>query len=711
VNLHRAIPLVALALNLILLGSALAAERKTVRTWVFAWFAAALAVWNLGVFGLRAAADPATAMQWERFIHLGVIPMPALFYHYVLAFLDEPRGRSTLRVGYALAVFFLVVSPTPLFMTGVTDSLWGYMPAQGPFYTPFFVYYETYVVLGLIRLLRALRTPMSSFRRNRTRLVIAGVLLGICGGVFDFVRFLVGWERLYPIGIPSNALFALALGVAIVRYRLLDIGILAKRLVLYLLTALALAPCLFFGLYVVESAIPGRPFAPNLRYVTALMLGFMAALPLLRRLEDGLSAVMFAREHGVRDALVALSKDLASVLDIATLGRALTEGLTTRVPVLHASLHLHDAGDGGFAPFAVATSPAFEGDAARVRIDERLALRLRLDKRPLAVEEIAFHPGPDEHGGGEAARLEAARVALLVPLLLEGELAAILVVGEKVSGALFEPAEIKLLEMLAGQTAITLKNSRLYADLRGQMDALQRTQQQLVQSAKLAAIGELAASVAHEINNPLMVILGNAQMALRRGDVDSALAGRLANIETEAVRAGKIIRGLLDFARRREPNRELLHLEGLVRRALDLLVSKLVRARVEVEAVFDPAVTLIHGDGDQLTQVFINLIVNAVDAMPDGGTLTVRTELRAEAGTVAIRFGDTGVGMTAEQAMRVFEPFYTTKPEGQGTGLGLSVSLGIVRNHHGTIEIASEPGKGTTMTIELPAPPVPPAAS
>ncbi len=707
-NLHRAIPLVALGLNLVLLGSALAAEHKTARNWVFAWFAGALAVWNLGVFGLRSAADPAAALLWERFIHLGVIPMPALFYHYVLAFLDEPRGRRTLVAGYALAGVFLVLSPTPLFMTGVTDSLWGYMPAQGPLYTPFFVYYETYVVLGLLRLARALRTPMSSFRRNRTRLVIAGVLLGICGGVFDFVRFVVGWERLYPIGIPSNALFALALGVAIVRYRLLDIGILAKRAILYLLTALALAPCLFFGLYLVDWTLPGGRFAPNMRYVLALLAGFMVALPFLRRLEDGLAVLMFAREHGVRDALVALSKDLASVLDIATLGRALTEGLTTRVPVLHASLHLQDAG--GFVPFATATSPAFEGGAAAVRLDERLALRLRLDKRPLAVEEIAFQPGPDHDGGTEAARLEAARVALLVPLLLEGELAAILVVGEKVSGALFEAAEIKLLEMLAGQTAITLKNSRLYADLRGQMDALQRTQQQLVQSAKLAAIGELAASVAHEINNPLMVILGNAQMALRRGHVEGPVADRLTNIETEAVRAGKIIRGLLDFARRREPNRELLHLEGVIRRALDLLVSKLARARVEVETAFDPTVTLIHGDGDQLTQVFINLIVNAVDAMQDGGTLTVRTERNDEAGTVAIRFTDTGIGMTVEQAMRVFEPFFTTKPEGQGTGLGLSVSLGIVRNHHGTIEVASEPGKGTTMVVELPAPTVPPPA-
>jgi len=125
---------------------------------------------------------------------------------------------------------------------------------------------------------------------------------------------------------------------------------------------------------------------------------------------------------------------------------------------------------------------------------------------------------------------------------------------------------------------------------------------------------------------------------------------------------------------------------------------------VEVQTVFDPAAPSILGDGDQLTQVFLNLMTNAADAMPDGGSLTVRTEIRRNQNgrCVAVGVTDTGVGMDREQLAQVFEPFYTSKPEGKGTGLGLSISLGIVKNHGGSITAESEPGKGTTMVVQLP---------
>ena len=224
---HKLLPLVALGLNLLLLGSALAPDRRSLRNVRFAYLATALAVWNLGVFGLRASADPDVALFWERVLHVGVIPIPVLFYHYVIAFLDLPRRRPELIGGYVLCGVFLAAGPTPLFLRGVTDSDWGFMPAAGPLYVPFFVYFQSYLVLGLVQLVRAYTSQSSSFKRNRTLLVIIGVEVSLLGGIVDIVRFLFRWEWLYPVGIPSNAIFALALGVAIVRYRLMDIGVLA----------------------------------------------------------------------------------------------------------------------------------------------------------------------------------------------------------------------------------------------------------------------------------------------------------------------------------------------------------------------------------------------------------------------------------------------------------------------------------------------------
>jgi signal transduction histidine kinase len=712
--IHKLVPLFALGLNLLLLGSALAPERRSPRNLVFAYLASGLAVWNLGVLGLRWTATPDAALAWERFLHLGVITIPVLFYHYVLAFLDLPRRRASLVCGYVACAALLVASPTSAFMHGVVETRWGWAPAAGPLYAPFLAYFQGYLLLGLVRLVRAYRAEGSNFRRNRTLLVILGVSVSLGGGAVDFVRFLTRWEWIYPLGIPTNAVFALALGVAIVRYRLMDVTALAKRLVLYLCTSVALAPALFVGLYALDLAF-GRlpvdsPLASGdelggLGRDTLILLGlFTVALPLLRKLEAALDRLMFWRQHGVRDALVALSKEIGSLLDPAVLGRTLTEGLVARIPSAHASLHLWNETRRGFVPVSSAVSADDDGRGADATIDDALVPWFRMTGRTLVVEETSFHAPAYARMRAAVGRLERARVALVVPLFLEGRLAAALLLGEKLSGEIYGGGEIELLEMLVGQTAIALKNSRLYEDLHAQMDELRRTQEQLVQSAKLAALGELAASVAHEINNPLMVILGSGGLLQRELPADSPQARKVTAIVDETNRAGKIVRDLLDFARRREPAREPVSLNELAERGLSLLEGRLTRGRVEVERVLDPALPAILGDRDQLTQVAVNLIGNAIDAMPEGGVLTLRSEVRLDDGVpwATLEVVDTGPGIEPGGLARIFEPFYTTKPEGHGTGLGLSVSLGIVRRHGGDLVAESKPGRGTTLRLKLP---------
>ena len=710
---HKLLPLIALGLNLLLLGSALAPDRRSQRNLRFAYLATALAVWNLGVFGLRATADPETALIWQRVLHVGVIPIPVLFYHYVLAFLDLPRRRPELIVGYVLCGVFLAAWPTPAFLHGVTESTWGFMPAAGPLYAPFFVYFQSYLALGLVRLVRAYGSQSSSFKRNRTLLVITGVEVSLLGGIVDIARFMLRWDWLYPIGIPSNAVFALALGVAIVRYRLMDVGVLAKRIVLYLLTSAALAPILFLGLWGLDQVALGRPSASMpadgvgtlTRDAAILLLVFTVALPLLRKLEGGLERLMFRRRHGVRDALVTLIKELGSLLEISALARTLTEGLVTRVPVLSAGLYRYDAAASRFTRLARATSDSADAPATSPVLDKALALWLGMTGRTLIVEETSFRGGAYTKMRAVVAQLEAERVALVVPLFMEGEVTAVLVVGEKLSGEIFDTDEIELLEMLAGETVIALKNAGLYQDLQSRMEELQRTQESLVESAKLAAVGELAASVAHEINTPLMVILGNSNLLLRQLPSNSPASAKVSIIEMEAHRAGKIVRDLLNFARKREPKREQLSAHDVLDRAIDLLGPRLALAHVEVERVFDLSLPAIAGDRDQLTQVFLNLITNAMDAMETGGRVVLQTGIhQGDDGRtmVSVSVSDTGHGIPPEHRARIFEPFYTTKSEGRGTGLGLSVSLGILQMHGGSIEVDSKVGHGTTMRVTVP---------
>ena len=197
----------------------------------------------------------------------------------------------------------------------------------------------------------------------------------------------------------------------------------------------------------------------------------------------------------------------------------------------------------------------------------------------------------------------------------------------------------------------------------------------------------------------------NADANFARSITDSLQHRRLSGIVTEANRAGKILRDLLDFARRREPNREPACLHLVLERALELLHAKLRGTSVDVERVFDASLPAILADRDQLTQVFLNLITNAVDAMDGGGTLVLETGTRQDDDgrtLIMVSVSDTGPGIPQEHLARIFEPFYTTKPEGLGTGLGLSVSLGIVRMHGGAIDVESKPGRGTTMRVTLP---------
>lgn len=394
---------------------------------------------------------------------------------------------------------------------------------------------------------------------------------------------------------------------------------------------------------------------------------------------------------------------MSSVLEVRKLGETLTQGLVARIPVIHATFHLYNAATQECILFSSASSGA-EDVSIRTVLDRNMLGWLGVTRKTFVVEEAAFQTLVDPRLHAATTRLETARVALLLPLLVDRELAAVLAVGEKLSGESFDRDEIELLETLMEETAIALRNSRLYGDVRQQMEELGRTQEQLIQSAKLAALGELAAGVAHEINNPLAAILSTTSLLIRDTASDPAALEKLRDIERAARRAAKISRQLLEVGRRREPKRAPLNLRDVIQRSLSLLQPKLTAARVEVQTVFDAGLPSIVGDPDELTQVFINVFANASDSMPGGGTLVLRSERAQHEGRrwISVAVSDTGVGMDHEQLAHIFEPFYTTKAEGQGTGLGLSIARGIMVKHGGTIDAESKRGKGTTMTLKFP---------
>jgi len=238
-------------------------------------------------------------------------------------------------------------------------------------------------------------------------------------------------------------------------------------------------------------------------------------------------------------------------------------------------------------------------------------------------------------------------------------------------------------------------------ELKQAEEALRKSEQMRAEAEKLAAIGRLAAGVAHEINNPLTGVLTFSHLLKDKQNMDEQDRKDLELIIHETTRAAEIVRGLLEFARERPPQKEPLNVNEVIRRTMRLLGKQEAFQHVALRESFQEDLPNVDGDMNQLQQVFVNLSLNACEAMPGGGTLTVST--MADDGRVLVKLTDTGCGIKKENLQRILEPFFSTKPVGQGTGLGLSVSYGIVRQHGGSLEVESEEGKGSTFTVVLPS--------
>jgi signal transduction histidine kinase len=252
---------------------------------------------------------------------------------------------------------------------------------------------------------------------------------------------------------------------------------------------------------------------------------------------------------------------------------------------------------------------------------------------------------------------------------------------------------------------ITIDQLRtMQLELRARMDAQRSAENRLVQAAKLAAVGEMAAGIAHELNNPLTSVTGFAELALDALPEESQARSDLEIVMREANRARDVVRRLLDFARQGESTRARASLNGVVEDVVALSRHLIHTSGVELTVDLEQNLPWVLVDANQMKQVLVNLVHNALQAMPAGGELQLNTRLAPRAGRewVVISVCDTGVGIPKSEQTRIFEPFYTTKGDRGGTGLGLSVTYGIVTDHGGLIEVESEPGAGATFRVWLP---------
>lgn len=390
---------------------------------------------------------------------------------------------------------------------------------------------------------------------------------------------------------------------------------------------------------------------------------------------------------------------LASNLDLNTVLKLTIIEINTLLQAEDASVLLHDPDNEDLVFAAVASGEAFTTLFGKhISAKAGIAGWTVRNKQSVLVdnaqEDERFYRDIDMMTGVTTRSLMA------VPLISKDNVIGVIEVINKIGGV-FDAHDVELIEALASSAAVAIDNARLYRRLLDQIQMLQDTQAQLIHSEKMAALGRLVASISHEINNPLQSIQGCLTLADEEldGDIRPEKLTRYLHVaEDEIERIAAIVRRVRDFYRPSDHEQMLTDLHKTLESVLELSGKQLQHSQVTVERLWAPHLPEITANADHLKQVFLNLVLNAIDAMPEGGTLTIRTALSYD--TVAIEFSDTGIGMSEETQARLFEPFFTTKSH--GSGLGLSISYGIIEAHNGQITATSALGQGTTFSIILP---------
>jgi PAS domain S-box-containing protein len=409
------------------------------------------------------------------------------------------------------------------------------------------------------------------------------------------------------------------------------------------------------------------------------------------------------RRRAVAEVLARLARELTASLDVERIAELLARGVVEFMGARVAVVFRYESEDGSLHALAAAGDDAEAIRGVVLGAGEGVAGRAVAERATVLARDIRSDPDVRLSAAVRERLKEAAsRAAIGVPLLTHERVIGALALGAD-EDRVFTPDEVRALEGLADQAALAFENARLYATARDSVVRLRDTQAQLVQAAKMSALGQLVSGVAHELNNPLSVIIGYGQLLLGR-DLPEVVKRPVELMVSQADRMAKIVRNLLFFSRQRPPERVGVDLNEVLDRTLALRAIQLTLSGIVVEKDLAAELPPVSGDPHQLEQVFLNLVLNAEQAVLEtqrGGRILLRTRVAEEGHAVEAQVVDDGPGIPAEALPHVFEPFFTTKTVGTGTGLGLSVSYGIVQEHGGRLTVESRPGE-TVFTLVLP---------
>jgi len=714
-------------LTFIFLVSILRSEKKETII-LFAGICFLGAIMNADVALVNIVSDKVLALQIDRWTYLLFVFSLPLYIRFVHSFLGIIHRKWIEGIAYVFSIVLLFFIPTDLFIGGFHHYTFGIIAKAGPVFNVFSAGVGFTVFYCLWVLLKGLKTAADNHEKNRIKYLIGG--MGITALVLAMNILPVSGIDMYPMG-NFSFLPAIFLAFGVLKYDLFDMGAMIRRGTNYFMLTGVLTLFYIFIIYLFNALFMTSERGHS------LLLPFMMALlivlffnPLRDRVQKAIDNLFYRGKYDYQKLLEEISRDMASFLRFDQIRDLLLDRISSVLQLSRIDLLMLKEEDNRYLSYN-AGDEEVECDTAHVFDHNHPVVRfLEQSEEPLDKAAVyrQLHSLPDELSQ-VLALFENLGAVLLIPLLSRHRLLGLIVLGQKKSGELFVNEDRQLLMTIANQSVTAIEHAWAYekisfmnlelerkveertADLRRTLEEKERTQEQLIRSESLAAIGQLVAGAAHELNNPLSSAYSLTQTTVEtvaswddvKGELRNEVLDDLDFSLREMRRASDIVRSLLDLSRQTQTYEESVNIHAVIDNALRVLHNQYRKDPVIIEKNYEEDLPNVQGNFANLGQVFINMIKNAIQALPDRrGRITLTTRYDREAEKVVVQCRDTGIGIPSVHLKEIFNPFFTTKTVGEGTGLGLYISHEIIKKHGGAIQVESEVGKGTVFYIEIP---------
>jgi nitrogen-specific signal transduction histidine kinase len=626
----------------------------------------------------------------------GSIPPAFLCFALLFPHAERSLHSRNLALLFLPAFFSFALLPTRSVIASLGTG--AHMFSYGPLHRVFSLYLISYIVAGFCFLLSTYWKSAGIARLQIKYCFLGMILTASLSVTTNLILPTAGVSKFNWLGPFFTVFYVGFVTYSIVKHRLLDTTIVLKRGTTYAYLVLLL----FFpsGMMIL---LGQKVFFGHVNYpFSALTVAILFLVTIFfhgmkPQAERSIEQFLFKKRYGYREPLGELSKVMVSILDLESLSSKIIDTITRAMRVERASLFLFNDEKGDY-------ELRESRNLAQVRYPPTVPRESALPRWLLENGELIIREELAKQSGVPEAREVVSAMADLeaevsLPLICKEQLIGMINLSHKFDTEVYSSEDIELLATLANQAAISLENARLYEDLKKSKSYIRRAD-------RLASLGTLTAGLAHEIRNPLVAIKTLIQLLPERMEDEEFRSHFLQIASDEVDRISSLVNELLEFARPSEPNFGLEDINTILDGMLLLVSTESKKKHIELikECAGDlPRITV---DGEQIKQVFLNVLLNAIEATPEGGEIVVKTRSFLKPGGdpfVQVEFTDTGCGIAPESLEDIFTPFFTTKT--QGSGLGLSISNQIIQDHKGYINVRSEIEKGSTFFINLPVRP------